>query len=204
MIDPIIHVAAVGSHSKTLLSDLCKQHISAWAELNPSTAIFVHGNEAIHEFEDNPFMGIAVYRKWDANAISDLLRFLILQKHGGLYTDCDIKPLASVEHLLESKYKVILAQRYGFPRISSAPIAFAKGSDVIAKMLDSIGLEAFDNSATPIRAWHYENALSKLIDETFMVLPPDSFNATSKDKAKIGIHEHPIYPFNGYYSKSVD
>lgn len=204
MIDQIIHIAAIGSRSKNQLPELCKEHIAAWAELNPSTAIFVHGNEVIHEFEDNPFMGIAIYRKWDLGAIGDLLRFLILQKHGGLYTECDIKPLVSVEPLLESKYKVVLAQRYGFPRISSSPIAFSRESSIISKMFDSIGLEAFDNSATPIRAWHYENALSKLIDETFMVLPPDSFNAVSKSKAKIGIHEHPIHPFNGYYSKSVD
>lgn len=199
MIDPLIHVLAltpnrVSSHARP--NALCQSHIDEWQRLNPSTPVIFHSNEVLEEFEDNPLLGISIYRKWDLNAIGDLMRFLILQRYGGFFADCDIKPLVTIEPMLTLKYTAIVAQRYGFPRIATAPVAFCAYHPAIEKMFEKLNPELFEKASAPIRAWHYENALSKNIDETFMVLHPDSFNAKNQSNATMGIHEYPWNPFN--------
>jgi mannosyltransferase OCH1-like enzyme len=179
---------------------ICESHIADWRRLNPSTPVVYHGNEALDEFFDNPLLGIALYRNWDMAAISDLIRFLILQKYGGFYADCDIKPIVSIEYMFNLKYTAILAQRYGFPRITTAPVAFCAKHHAIDKVFEKLNAELFEKAPTPIRGWHYENCLSKNIDETFMVLHPDCFNAKNQSNATMGIHDYSRNTFNGYYS----
>lgn len=143
--DKIIHYIWLGKQPKTKLIKKC---ISSWKNYLPDWEIMEWN-------EDNLNIDICQYCRQAYNAkkyafASDVLRFYILEKYGGLYMDVDVELIKPIDDLL-NKYDSFSGFEYNKITIAPGLILYAKYSHnkVIHDLLKTYENEEFLNDDVP-------------------------------------------------------
>lgn len=96
MIPKIIHYCWFGRSEKSKLAQKC---IASWKRFCPEYQI-IEWNEDNFDVELNAYTRMCYEQKKYA-FLSDYVRLLVVEKHGGLYFDTDVEVLRSMDLLLE-------------------------------------------------------------------------------------------------------
>jgi len=131
VIPTLIHFVWLGP---ARMPDWARTNIARFAELNPERTVIVHDQSALlSEYRD------AWNRCRDVATRSDLVRYSVLQRHGGWYFDTDfvpIRPLADVERMygLDGSRLVLSRQagnRNPLLTVANSPLACGRNRQAV-------------------------------------------------------------------------
>ena len=108
MIPKIIHYCWLGNNPKSKLIEKC---IASWREKLPDYKI-VEWSESNFDINNHAFMSEA-YKIGKFAFSSDQLRYLVLSKYGGIFLDCDVGVLRSMDSLLDNELFLGLEEHVG-------------------------------------------------------------------------------------------
>lgn len=120
---PVLHFIWVGKDPPTTV----RTRIRGWAELHPGYMVCLWGEEALAELGETattPFLEELLKAAPNAAALSDVGRFAILDRFGGIYLDSDMEACRPISPLFaypsgfvvrESKW-LLTASAIGLPR----------------------------------------------------------------------------------------
>ncbi len=95
---PLLHFVWVGSPPTPKL----RSRLSTWSSINPQTLVLLWDEEAVRELAKDDADVVALLDAVpNAAAFSDIARFLILVRHGGIYLDCDMEACRPITALLD-------------------------------------------------------------------------------------------------------
>lgn len=98
MIPKIIHYCWFGGNPKPKLAEKC---IASWKKHCPGWEI-VEWNESNFDVNQNGYTKMCIEQKKYA-FLSDYVRLLVVEKHGGIYFDTDVELLRPIDDLLENE-----------------------------------------------------------------------------------------------------
>lgn len=196
MIPKKIHYCWFGGNPMTTLGEKC---ISSWKKLLPDYEI-IEWNETNYDVKKIPYMKEA-YDKKKYAFVSDYARFDILNSEGGIYFDCDVEVLQSIDDILEKGPFMGLE---GKGRIASGlGVACEKKNPLIEEILGTYKTDHFINSdgtlnqltvvkrVTDIFRSHGFDDNNPEIQEIagFFIYPTEYFNPKSIENFEIKITE---------------
>ena len=157
-----------------------KNWLSSWKKFNPDWEYKLWDEEKIKELKVENFN---VYsKKINPGYRSDILRYIILNKFGGLYVDTDFECLKSIPSNL-LKYNFIAGVMFGNrPCIGNSILMSAPDSPLIKKILSNIRIKEYKNdinyiinSSGPDAVTREYFSLEKNIQSECLILPSNYF-----------------------------
>ena len=98
MIPRVIHHVWVGGPLPAHLED----YVRSWAALHPEWEHRVWGDDDLTWLANQPTFDAAEdITPWHGQLRSDIARYEILARHGGVYVDCDMEALRPIDELLD-------------------------------------------------------------------------------------------------------
>ena len=145
-----------------------------WLELHPGWTMRTWGEADLDVVEDRALFE----RLTPVSAKSNLLRYSVLWRHGGVYLDTDFEPLSSIEPLLANAQMVVGEESPGV--ICNAFIASVPGHPALRWAIDDAA-ESFDSQPdliSPFRTGphHFTRSIHRAVATTgcaVTVLPRD-------------------------------
>ena len=125
--------------------------IQGWRVLNPRHTIFVWGDKEakqfIDEYADDTFK--EMYKKCDNfGKKSDVLRYLILDNIGGVYSDIDFMCLSNIEHLHDVNFFAGICLEKDF-QLNNGVIGCTSHHPIMENVFERVDLDGFKEIACP-------------------------------------------------------
>ena len=86
----------------------CVDFVKLWKLMYPDWEVTVWGNEVISTFDDSTLQGAWKDATIAEAQVSNRLRILIVQRHGGIYADIDTKPIKPMTELIQQSQDFIV------------------------------------------------------------------------------------------------
>lgn len=156
----IVHVTY---KSREELPEEWKKSLQVWEEKHPDWEIRFWSDKDIEEFVHNEFPQYEALHKSYKYTIQrvDSVRYMILYHFGGLYSDMDIYPAASLDKLLqqwEDAGKNVLLAETSNMGVTNAFMASAKGSEFMGCVIEN--LPNYQHQLTHLIGWRHWEVLS--------------------------------------------
>ena len=135
MIPKIIHQIWISNGDVCPIPEYCRPFTQAWQELHPEWTHRIWGNEIFDEFADDPWLG-KLRGKLDEAFLSDRLRYLLLYRFGGIYSDIDVLPLRAFDGLVSTRFLIVGISHASFQSIDPSVICAEPHLDVVLEVLE--------------------------------------------------------------------
>lgn len=182
--EKIIHAIWLGGE-KTKLAQKCR---ASWEKYASDYEIREH---SIVDLVSRPrFVQESIEaKKWAF--VSDYLRFVVLEKEGGIYLDYDVELVAP---FVPPEGEWCAGEWLKFGGVGPAPgagIALEKGSEVAKKMLEIYGAEDFDGTTT-VGDLMSKHGIEIKILEPEVMCPYDWEHRLHRTEKTLGIHHYAL------------